>query len=60
MAGFPNMDKAVKDKMYACLPCQVNGPTNLPEPLLTPKMPEGAWQTVHVDFYGPLPTGQYI
>ncbi|XP_046862897.1 uncharacterized protein K02A2.6-like [Xenia sp. Carnegie-2017] len=23
-------------------------------------MPEGPWQTIHADFYGPLPTGQYI
>lgn len=23
-------------------------------------MPDGPWQTIHTDFYGPLPTGQYI
>ena len=23
-------------------------------------MPDGPWQTVHVDFYGPLPTGEYL
>ena len=31
-----------------------------PEPLLTLEMPEGIWQTVHADFYGPFPTGQYV
>ena len=59
-AWFPNMDKAVKDEIDACLPCQVNGPTNPPEPLLTPEMPKGPWQTIHADFYGPLRTGQYV
>ena len=23
-------------------------------------MPDGSWQIIHADFYGPLPTGQYI
>ena len=59
-AWFPNMDKAVKDEIEACLPCQVNGSTSPPEPLASPEMPEGPWQTIHADFYGPLPTGQYI
>ncbi|XP_046858634.1 uncharacterized protein K02A2.6-like [Xenia sp. Carnegie-2017] len=59
-AWFPNMDKAVKDEIEACLPCQVNGSTSPPEPLASPEMPECPWQTIHADFYGPLPTGQYI
>ena len=59
-AWFPNMDKTVKQEIETCLPCQVNGPPNPPELLLTPEMPDGPWQTIHADFYGPLPTGQYI
>ncbi len=54
------MDKAVKDEIDACLPCEVNGTINPPEPLLTPETPEGPWQTMHADFYGPLPTEQYV
>jgi transposase InsO family protein len=23
-------------------------------------MPKGPWETVHIDFYGPLPTGEYL
>jgi transposase InsO family protein len=23
-------------------------------------MPEGPWEMVHIDFYGPLPTGEYL
>jgi hypothetical protein len=46
-AWFPNMDKAVKDEIGTCLPCQINGPTTPPEPLLTPEMPDGPWQTTY-------------
>jgi hypothetical protein len=54
------MDKAAKEEIDTCLPRQLNGPPNPPEPLLTPEMPDGPWQFIHADFYGPLPTGQYI
>ena len=59
-AWFPNMDKAAKQEIETCLPCQVNGPPNSPEPLLSPEMPDGPWQIIHADFSGPFPTGQYI
>ncbi|CAB3998755.1 Hypothetical predicted protein [Paramuricea clavata] len=42
-AWFPNIDKAAKEEIDTCLPCQVNGPTNPPEPLLAPEMPDGPW-----------------
>jgi hypothetical protein len=54
------MDKAAKEGIDICLPCQANGPPNPPEPLLTPEMPDGPWKIIHADFYGPIPTGQYI
>ena len=54
------MEKTVKQEIETCLLCQVNGPPNPPEPLLTPEMPDGSWQTIHADCYGLLPTGQYI
>ena len=43
-AWFPNMDKAAKEEIDTCLPCQVNVPPNTPEPLLTPEMRDGPWQ----------------
>ena len=34
--------------------------TNNPEPLGMTDMPAGPWQKVHFDFYGPLPSGEYL
>ena len=42
-AWFPSIDKAVEDELETCLPCQITGPTKPPEPLKTPKMPDGPW-----------------
>ena len=30
------------------------------EPISGTTMPKGPWETVHIDFYGPLPTGEYL
>ena len=34
--------------------------TNNPEPLQMTDMPSGPWQKVHLDFYGPLPSGEHL
>ena len=34
--------------------------TNNPEPLRMTDMPSGPWQKVHLDFYGPLPSGEHL
>ena len=57
---FPNIDKLAKEEIDNCLPCQSIGPANPPEPLHMNKMPKGPWQTVHMDFFGPLPSGEYL
>ena len=48
---FPNMDKTSNQKIKACLPCQVKGPSNPPEPLLTTGLPHVPWTIIHPDFY---------
>ena len=57
---FPNMDKQVKDEISHCIPCQATTQGNPPEPLQSREMPKGPWQTLHLDFYGPLPTNEYL
>jgi hypothetical protein len=49
---FPNMDKMVKETIDNCIPCQAVGKSLPQEPL--------SGTTVHIDFYGPLPTGEYL
>eukprot|EP00795_Rhopilema_esculentum_P014355 gene14355-5400_t len=57
---FPNIDKSVKDVLANCLPCQAIGPENRPAPFHMNELPPKPWHTVHIDFCGPFPTGEYI
>ena len=43
-----------------CIACQANGPENRPESLQMSPLPPEPWDTVHVDFCGPFPTGEYL
>ncbi len=56
---FPHMDAAVEEEVRNCLSCQSMTRGNSPEPLQSRQMPDGPWQTVHVDFFGPLPNNIY-
>ena len=58
--SFPNIDKMVKDTIDRCIACQAVSTTPPQEPLTVTEMPKGPWDTIHVDFYGPLPTGEYL
>ena len=57
---FPGMDKQVRTELEHCLACQATAQPNHPEPIKTAPMPNSPWDKVKIDFYGPLPTGQYI
>ena len=57
---FPGIDRLVKETIDRCIPCQATGQQNPPEPLQMSDMPQGPWQKVHADFYGPLPSGEYL
>ena len=57
---FPNIDAMVKTTLDRCLTCQALGRPGPPAPITPTTMSDGPWQTVHVDFYGPLPTGEYL
>ena len=43
-----------------CIACQAVSRTSPQEQLTVTEMPKGPWDTIHVDFYGPLPTGEYL
>ncbi|CAB3979525.1 Retrovirus-related Pol poly from transposon [Paramuricea clavata] len=57
---FPQTDNQVKKKIAKCTTCQAVGQANPPEPLRMTEMPQLPWRTVHIDFYGPLPSSEYL
>ena len=46
--------------LASCLACQANGPETRPDPLQMSPLPPEPWHTVHIDFCGPFPTGEYL
>ena len=58
---YPGMDDKVKKMIENCGACQPVGPSNSPEPMrITPTATE-PWQSLAIDFYGPVPrSGQYL
>ena len=57
---FPGIDKEVKQVIDYCTPCQANTSSLCPSPLQMSELPPEPWHTVHVDFCGPFPTGEYL
>ena len=57
---FPRIDKKVEDLIRSCIPCQANCTAAHPVPLKMNELPPKPWYTVHVDFCGPFPTGEYL
>ena len=57
---FPKIDTWVKREIKKCIPCQANSPEKHPYPLQMSQLPPAPWHTVHTDFCGPFPTGEYV
>ena len=58
---FPGIDRRVEASIKDCVPCQASLPPKKErgDVLATP-LPESAWDEISVDFYGPLPSGEYL
>ena len=57
---LPKIDDEVKKKIEQCTPCQANSCGSRPDPLQMFPLPPEAWHTLHMDFCGPFPTGEYL
>ena len=57
---FPKMDEMIKTTIDQCIPCQAVGKLNPPQPIESTEMPNGPWEKLHMDFYSPLPSGNYL
>ena len=58
---FPFIDNLVDQTVKSCIPCQANTPEHRPtEPLNMTEMPQNPWSELAADFFGPLPSKEYL
>ena len=57
---FPCTDDLAKQTVDQYILCHATGKPNNSEPLRTTDMLSGPWHKVHLDFYGPLPSREYL
>ena len=56
---WPGMDKENETHIKSCHPCQVTGSSKPPTPIYSTPLPNGPWEYLALDIYGPLRTGEY-
>ena len=54
------MDNAIENEITNCVPCHTTGRSNPPSVVQPTKMPEKVWETVDIDYSGPLTDGKYV
>lgn len=57
---YPNIDTDSEVLINSCIPCQATGPAPKPEPLQMSELPSRPWSEISADFFGPVPTGEYV
>jgi hypothetical protein len=57
---WPRLDKEAEQHVKECLTCQISGNPEPPPPLAVVPPPMAPWSCIHVDFYGPAPTGEHL
>ena len=57
---FPKMDEMIKTTIDQCIPSQAVDKSNPPQPIESTEMPNGPREKLHMDFNGPLPSGDYL
>ncbi|XP_055622495.1 uncharacterized protein K02A2.6-like [Toxorhynchites rutilus septentrionalis] len=57
---WPKMDQAVERFVKRCRGCVLVAAPEAPEPMQRSHLPSSPWQTLALDFLGPLPEGQHV
>ena len=57
---FPKLDSLVEEEVKNCIPCLAAVNQNITEPLKMTPLPNGPWENLKCDFFGPIPSGVYI
>ena len=54
------MEKAIQDEINNCIAYQSTGRPTPPAKIQPSLLPNEVWDTLNVDFLGPLPNGKYV
>ena len=57
---WPGINKEAEQHVKRCLSCQISGNPDPPPPLKVVPPPDEPWSCIHVDLYGPTPTGEHL
>ena len=57
---FPQLDKMVSSAVGSCITCQTVVHSQSQEPIESTELPNGPWEKLDIDYYGPLPSGELI
>lgn len=57
---WPKMDAMVEKFVRNCRGCTLVSAPDRPEPLVRSNLPSTPWETIAIDFLGPLPEGQHL
>ncbi len=57
---FQHLDKMVETRINTCLGCQATTYKPVRDPLKPTPLPDRPWQRVDMDFWGPMPNGEYL
>ena len=57
---FPHLDNKTEHYIQRCAACQVQSKPDAPPNLNITPTPEKVWDTVNIDYLGPLPNGLYV
>lgn len=60
LVWFPHIDRKAEAVVHSCLACWANTPVTHTQPLRMSALPEVPWHGASADFYGPLPTEEYL
>lgn len=57
---YPRMDKEIEKFVDKCIACKLVSLPNPPNPMQRTELPDGAWQYLGIDLFGPLPSGEQL
>ena len=57
---FPRIDAMVAKLLDECIACTASYDPKAREPLVMTELPSRKWSHLCADFYGPLPSGEYL